>query len=209
MTIINFWLSPARAVLLTDTMMVNRQGVPNGAGSKIGVSLRLNAVSAARGSAWAHRQWAAWLDECETLDDAVTGSQACCREILRAWLEHSPDGPSAEFVTLGWYGSRCVGWLNLPDHDFRPVRLKDGTHCFPWLSGFPTPFRVPLLDVVRRQFAVGARLGISPDAGIAWTQATVTWRGVTTRILGTSTELGIRDSRPRFQYDAAGNRCTA
>jgi hypothetical protein len=209
MTIINFWLSPSRAVLLADTMLVDRQGVPSGVCSKIAVSLRLNAVSAVRGSLWAHQQWAAWLDECETLDDAVAHSQDRAREILRAWLEQSPDGPSAEFVTLGWDGSRCVGWLNLPDHDFRPVRLRDGAHCFPWLAGFPTPFRVPLLDVVRRQFAEGERLGISSDAGIAWTTATITRRGVTTRILGTSSELGIRDSRPRFQYDAEGIRCTA
>jgi hypothetical protein len=68
---------------------------------------------------------------------------------------------------------------------------------------------VPLLDVVRAQFQASAETGISADAGREWTQASITRRGVTTRLLGTSAELGIRDSRPRVAYDIHGTRCAA
>lgn len=211
MTFVNLWLSPARAVVLSDTMTVDRNSVPDGVCSKVAVLPRLNAVVAVRGAGWCLERWARWFDRCETLEEARHSAAHCTRELVRHYQSECPSGPSCEFISLAWDAAagRVIAWVNIPDHDFKTIAVRDGTHALPWIPGFPTPARVPLLDVARQQFAEAVKLGISADAGREWTQATVTRRGVSTRLLGTSAELGIRDSRPRFQYDIHGNRSAA
>jgi len=145
---------------------------------------RLTAAVAVRGSHWCLQAWYEAWDDAPLVGAIYGAADGVCMDIAGKWLAARPQGPSVEFFAAFWHArqERMVALAYLPDREFRPTVLRDGTHCFPWLPGYPKTECIPLMSVVHDQLAEGERLGIDPDAGPPFIESTVTAAGITTHL---------------------------
>ena len=206
MTHLALTLEPHRAVVLADSLILDGADMPNCMGVKVLPVPRHNAVVAGRGDMWALDRWAQWWLDSPSLSDAVAGAEYCAREIVAAYRKGRPDRGACEFVSLAWDGDsgRVVGFLNLPDYDFRTIALRDGTHSFPWVPGYPTRDRKPLVDVIRDQWAGARDVGEVPRAAGPWVRTVLTRRGVSIRAIGSTADLGLDVPYHFARHDDAG-----
>lgn len=192
MTILNAHLSPSRAVLLTDTLTCDIDGTPGGAVSKLAVIPHLRAVTASRGSVWLSMAWRYWAGHVQSLDAMRAEAPHAARSLLERYATKAPEGyacdgigRTCEFVTFAWDDrqGRVVGFMNDFAEDFATTALEDGTHAVPWIPGYPTAGRAPLVDVTLEQIALATANGVPAPVGGDGVRATVTRRGVSVRVL--------------------------
>lgn len=192
MTILNAHLSPSRAVLLTDTLTCDIDGTPGGAVSKLAVIPHLRAVTAVRGSVWLSTSWRYFVEHVQTVGALRALAPEATKGLLERYKKHAPEGyacdgvtRTCEFITFAWDDrkGRVIGWMNDFRNGFVTEDLPDGTHAVPWIPGYPTAARVPLVDVTLEQIAVAKAHGVPAPVGGDGVRATVTRRGVSVSVL--------------------------